>query len=555
MLYYDRKVPVPNQVKLYKQGKNTYVYFATNTRYVSEKKYNIEERCCIGRLIDKTKMMIPNDSYFLHFGNEKVELYENNNLYCDSISIGNIIALKKGCIEIGLSKIIDDSFPQKSDLIKSLCYFSICSQSSTMQEFPAWAFENMHELDAVPSLGTISNLFNQYLKANKISDFIFNWVKHSTTSIEDPIMLLLDSTNMNTHSSSITHAERGMAKVDEGLPQINIAYAVNHNNGLPVFYDVYPGSIPDVAQCKLLIQKASDYEMHNLCFILDRGYFSQSNIDYLQKHEYNFIIMCRHDIQGFRKAFDEYSNVIKNNAKYYISGHQIYGVSFESKLTSESSQKHNCYFFYDDQRAAFERGRYNSMVEELINSLKNVKTLTPEILNSYGRYVTFKTGRNNSIVEMTINLETQQEAYDNAGFFMIASTNNEGIGSVLSKYRNRDVIEKVFMGVKSFLGGNKFYSSTDAAVEAKTFLTFLSSIIRAYFLRKMKPYTRSHSDQSVNSILAELRKIKATKINGIYRRNYALTNKQKEILSYLEIEEIDIDNMIKSVNKKTLKDF
>ena len=64
---------------------------------------------------------------------------------------------------------------------------------------------------------------------------------------------------MNTTSKGITLAEYGHAKVDEGLPQVNVSYVVKQENCRPLFYEVYPGSIVDNVEFEYMIQKAEEY--------------------------------------------------------------------------------------------------------------------------------------------------------------------------------------------------------------------------------------------------------------------------------------------------------
>jgi len=66
--------------------------------------------------------------------------------------------------------------------------------------------------------------------------------------------------------------------------------------------------------------------------------------------------------------------------------------------------------------------------------------------------------------------------------------------------------------------------------------------------RKLKPVvekTRDKKNYTVNAALHTLENIEATKnTQGRYRRDYALTKKQKTILSAFGIQEKDIDRMV-----------
>ena len=96
---------------------------------------------------------------------------------------------------------------------------------------------------------------------------------------------------MNTAADRVEMAEYGHAKDDDELPQVNISYAVNHKDAMPLFYEMYPGSIIDNTQCTHMVDHAKEYGYKNVGIILDRGYFSTANIRYFDKKEYDFLMM------------------------------------------------------------------------------------------------------------------------------------------------------------------------------------------------------------------------------------------------------------------------
>ena len=57
-----------------------------------------------------------------------------------------------------------------------------------------------------------------------------------------------------------------------GGPIVNISVAYNKTNQVPLFSEVYPGSIPDVSQLKYLIEKIAGYNYRSVGVVLHRGY-------------------------------------------------------------------------------------------------------------------------------------------------------------------------------------------------------------------------------------------------------------------------------------------
>lgn len=51
-------------------------------------------------------------------------------------------------------------------------------------------------------------------------------------------------------------ADYGHPKVDEGLPQYNLAYAVNQKDSTPLFYELYDGSVIDNTELEIMLEEA-----------------------------------------------------------------------------------------------------------------------------------------------------------------------------------------------------------------------------------------------------------------------------------------------------------
>ena len=72
---------------------------------------------------------------------------------------------------------------------------------------------------------------------------------------EQMVYVNCDSTNFNTTAQNIAISEFGKAKDDPGKPQVNLAVAMKQKDSIPLYYDLYPGSIIDLVQCEQLIEK------------------------------------------------------------------------------------------------------------------------------------------------------------------------------------------------------------------------------------------------------------------------------------------------------------
>ncbi|WP_322958455.1 hypothetical protein RRG49_04225 [Mycoplasmopsis felis] len=109
---------------------------------------------------------------------------------------------------------------------------------------------------------------------------------------------------------------------------------------------------------------------------------------------------------------------------------------------------------------------------------------------------------------------------------------------------------KMFKWIKTQTNFNKNYSYNDGVLESKTFITFISSIIKSFITFHCSELIKKKSTLTFNSILGELSKIEVTNIDGKYVRKNSLTAKQKEILNCLNISSEELYKSIISINEK-----
>jgi len=119
----------------------------------------------------------------------------------------------------------------------------------------------------------------------------------------------------------------------------------------------------------------------------------------------------------------------------------------------------------------------------------------------------------------------------------------------LLSYKHRDMVEKAFRGIKSGIDLNKMYSSSDTAFESKSLLAFMTAILRAEITMALHPYFVQYSSETTQTVLKEMEKIKAEQLGDKYRLRYALTHRQKQILSFYDMTSKDAEDYIDAVNR------
>ena len=537
MLRKDLKVKRPEKTKIYKQRECKYVYHTTGSLYKKEKQYTVEDRVCIGKMIDDD-FMHPNENYFLYYSLEDVE--EKEPVFSDALQVATVALLLKIMEDVGISDLLNEIHGEEASLIKDLVCYMIIQQTSVMQHYPEYAFRHMVSYRKRFDDSRISELFKTKIGIQEIEDFLMQW--NQIQKEKTGIYISHDSTNMNTTADGIEMAEFGHAKDDNEIPQVNISYAVNQSDATPLFYEMYPGSIVDNAQCSYMVDRAKEYGYQDVGFILDRGYFSMKNIKYFDDNEYGFIMMIKINSKIIEGHLKEAMLPLRTKNEYYIPEYGIYGLTFEGNLWEADKKKRYIHIFYDNIRGNEERNRFLDQVEKkekMLEKKVDEKIRREEELLSYKQHFKLNYDYNGYLESYTRNQRKIKENTDRLGFFSLITSEEMSAAEALHIYRDRDSTEKIFCALKTGLEYDTYRVHSQQSLEGKTHIMFIASIVRNRLFRMLKETRgKDRKNFTVPAAINELEKVIAIKDkNGKYIRRYGLTAKQKKILTPFGIDE------------------
>lgn len=527
-------VSCPDRTVIVKQKNHRYVYLTKAVTYRPDLKCSRPDRVCIGKL-DEEGMLIPNQNYIDIFG-ESVMVQENAER-CDSICVGPHFVMDHLARTLHLDEILRSVFPGTAVKILDIATYMIMTEDNVMQYFDDYGYDHSLFNGDKFTDSTISRILSD-LKPRDIDRFIEAWV-HMHASRE--IYVAYDSTNMNTRSAGIELAEHGHAKDDPDLPQVNVSLGYDQTDLLPLFYELYPGSIIDNTGCEKMVERAKRYGMGKIGFILDRGYFSLRNIRFLEEGRYDYLLMVKGNARWIREAVDMLRTSLKAGMTGYMPEHEIYGGTLRQELKGMKGEKY-VHVYYDGVRAEQEKieinRRYGRM-EQVLEELKEKKIKRKEDVAQYERYYRLKFDDNGYFLSYRRREDKVLEMMEQAGIFVLVTSERMSASEALETYRDRDAIEKIFRMEKSYLGNDVFRVHSDEHMESKMFISFIALILRNEIYRRMKElYRKNRKEYTVPKVLRELSKMKMTKLSDDrYHQRYALTNKQKKILEAMGTNE------------------
>jgi len=543
-MYYDFQVEIPEakgKIITKKKGSVTYVLYQYGQEYKSEKRYAIPKRAIIGKVSsENSSMMFPNEQYQGYFPDAVLPGERNDADRSCCLRIGSWIVIRHVLDEYHLSEMLYKPLGKNTGLFLDLVSFSIIDQDNAGQYYPDFAFCHPLFTDQMKIYSdvTVSRLLST-VSCDQIITFLDDW--NAGRDKKQRIYVSYDSTNKNCQAGDIDLVEFGKAKDDKGIPVFNVSIAFDKTNRVPLFYEEYPGSITDVSQFRCMVDKVIEYGYKKIGFILDRGYFSKENIQYMDENQYSFIIMAKGCKSLVTSMVNSIRNTFETDRKCLIRTYKVYGTTITSRLYEDDTDNRYFHIFYNPSRQAAEREKLEQKIERYHEFLDQHIGSDTQFGKTYQDYFNLYY-KGKKLVGVQERSDVVQRELNLCGYFCIITSEKMTAEQALIQYKGRDISEKLFSADKSFLGGQSMRVQSSEAVSTKIFIEFIALIVsfRIYNLLKetMQKLDGNPNYLTVPAALRELEKIEMVRRNnGNYILDHAVTRKQKNILAAFGLDE------------------
>lgn len=540
-------VDVPEGSLFYGNG---YVYYNIESSYDPDVKYTRSKRLCIGKNIDR-KTMYANKNYVALFAKGPLPDPPEKS---DSVAVGMPLFLKTAACGSGLSSSLCAVFDSdETNLILDLAAYALTEETDAFQHYPTYGFHNALLSGSVVSDSTISRFLREGITPSTTQHFLDEWSVQNAG--RGRAYLCYDSTNINCVADGVSLAEMGHAKDDPGKPQVNLEYVVRQEDGLPLIYKDYPGSIVDVTQCSDMIETIKSLGYRDIVAICDRGYISKENLVDFDNADIGFLLLLKAGA-ATKNLIAKYGKKIRLRSDAYIEGHDLYGMTVRHRLFGNSGPCRYLHIIWSQEVADKERRTIMKAVSEIEKALaKMVKKgthLSVQKEKEYRKYFNIEIfprtrkiksyKRDNKAIDAAIGLE---------GFHVLAGSNEMTCGEAVDAYSKRDCVEKTFRALKTSTGMDTLRGHSNANVDGRFFILFIASILRSVVFHSSRSLrNKDRKNYTVSAIVKELNKIEAVidYKTGQYSRRYKLTAKQKTILSCLALSEKDVDEFTQSIS-------
>ncbi|MFA6891286.1 MAG: transposase [Sphaerochaetaceae bacterium] len=557
-MYFDFtvRIPViPGKITIKKKGDSSYVLYEYERTYDSNKQFNVPRRAIIGKVCsDDSRMMSPNEKFQEFFPDFVLpEEHPSSNRSC-CLRIGSYIVIESVLNEYCLATMLKKWIENDAGLLLDFVAYLLVDEENAGQYYPDFAFCHPLFSDGM-KIFTDSKVsrFLASITTDMTIGFLNDW--NAKRDHRQRVYISYDSTNKNSQAGDVDLVEFGKAKDDRGLPIFNLAIAFDKTNRIPLFYEEYPGSINDMSQFEFMVDKVVEYGYKKIGFILDRGYFSKNNIQYIDANDYEFIIM----VKGCKTLVSQLvlacRNTFENARDCAIRQFRTYGTTVKHKLYEDDRTERYFHLYFSPGLMASEREQLELKIDKFKAFIKKQEGTSMLFGNTYQEYFTFHYNKEGELLFAEERKDVIERQLSLCGYFSIITSEKMNAEEALVLYKGRDISEKLFSSDKSFIGSKSMRTQTESSLSAKIFIEFIALIVRnrIYNLlrEEMLKLEKKPNFMTVPAAIRELEKIEMVRRNnGLYRLDHAVTRTQKTILSSFGIDEDDVRKKATEIGKK-----
>lgn len=559
-MYFDFlvKTPdIPGKMTFRKKGDATYVEFEYDRTYDPQRQYTIVKRSTIGKRSKlDPEMMQPNQNFLKYFPDVEFPKGKERTSRSSCLKVGSYIVIRKIMNNYGIPKMLGQYLEEKDlGLFLDLATYSIISENNAAQYYPDYAYNHplFTEEMKIYSDSKVSEFLHSITKEQSIG-FLNSW--NEERDHREKIYFSYDSTNKNCQAGDIEIVEYGNAKVDQGAPIFNYSIAYDTHNKEPLFYEAYPGSINDVSQLQFMLDKAVGYGYKKIGFILDRGYFSKGNIEYMDECGYNFVIMVKGMSSIVNQLVLNNKGKFENKRIHNISDYRVSGITVKGKLYVTDEKDRYFHVYHSPSKENAEREFIETRIEQMKKFMKSHSNKAREFGPGFEKY--FELYYDEEKKTFLFPLEKAkiiENEIDLCGYFCIITSEKMTAKEALNLYKSRDASEKLFRGDKSYLGNKSLRVYSDESASAKIFIEFIALIVRCKIYtclkEEMKNLDKRPNYMTVPAALKELEKIEMVRqLDNVYRLDHAVTAVQKKILRAFGIDVAYIKYRASEISEK-----
>lgn len=440
--------------------------------------------------------------------------------------------------QTGLTADLKACFPDTYKQILSIAFYLILEDNNPLYRFEKWHLTHKHPYDEDITSPRSSELFSA-VRDDQVNKFFRLQGKRR---VEDEYWAY-DSTSISSYSETLAQVQYGKNKEDDRLPQINLLLVFGEKSGLPFYYRKLAGNIPDSRTVKHLLEDLDILGFGKAKFVMDRGFYSEDNINGLYKEHIKFLVGAKLSLRFIKQHLDEIYDDVRMFVNFDESINTYgYTVTADWDYTQNRPYKGDVikakrriyiHYYYSIEKGADDEQAFDKNIAGLYNELLEGNYVESH-QKSYEQFFEVKTtpkrGRQVYYREDAI-----KKARRYLGYFVLISNEKMDAFTALHLYRMKDVVEKAFGNLKERLNMRRLLVSSEKGLDGKIFVEFVALILISYLDHKMKE-TNLYKTYTLHQLLDKLDVVEYFEDAQHSPRIGELLNKQIEIYETLGVK-------------------
>lgn len=521
--------------------KKTGITYAYETTYYwdKEKKQSRATRKCIGKVDRNTGEIVPTrgrgkkgehkkDKTSVSKPGNEATTTRRHQFY------GATYLLEALADEIGLTRDLEKCFPDIYKQILSIAFYLILEDNNPLYRFEKWNATHKH-----PYGENIASPRSSELFASITDDGIGHFFTLQARRRIEEEYWAYDSTSISSFSETLAQIQYGKNKENDPLPQLNMLLVFGEKSGLPFYYRKLAGNIPDVITVKHLLEDMNILGFGKAKFVMDRGFYSEDNINGMYRERIKFIVGVRLSLKLIKTNLDlVYEDICMPMC--YDESTSTYGYTVTTDWdytqtrpnkgdTIKESRRIYIHYYYSLDKMADETDAFDKKIARLHKELVSgiyVESHTKE----YEKY--FLISRDGHSVSYNVNSIKSAKKY--FGYFALITNQKMDASMALHLYRMKDLVEKAFGNIKERLNFRRLLVSSEKCLDGKIFVEFIALILISCLDHKMKEQ-KMYADYTMQQLLDKVDLIECFEDKGHRLRVGEILKSQAKIYELLGV--------------------
>lgn len=521
-----------------KVGDKTYLYESVSYRNAEGKPRN--KRVPIGKIDPSTGQPVYKPEYLARMAASgaiaemaaSIQTFTSEDIRRSSVlEFGAMYLLQNIAQQIGLLSALQSALPKHHQEIFTLaCY--LVSSGDPFLYCEEWLSKTSC-LD-VGSLSSqrISELL-QAITSDQREAFYQAWCKQRS----EQEYLALDITSTSSYSELIQDVEWGYNRDKEQLPQINICMLMGETSRLPIYQVLYSGSLKDVSTLETTLSKMDAISGGKPTLtVMDKGFFSTRNVNAMLNRvlPVQFVIAVPFTSSFAKKMVSSERKDIDRLQHTLVIGEDSLRAVTKERVWNENHRLHTHVYYHAMQALKLREELYAHVT--VLKERAEAHPLAALKDEESGKYLIIRKSEN-TLSGYTVNIreEVVDKELETAGWLVVLSNDVSDAKEALSIYRQKDVVEKGFLRLKTQLDLGRLRVHRDDSMQNKVFIGFIALILMSH-MHKVMLDQRLYKKMTMKKLLLLLSKLRVQHIND-QRILFPLTKEQKAIYKAFSVKE------------------